>query len=173
MNNQPVPRPNRKKDSINDSTKPNADLKCDFCERPKKECFILVTSATKGHICDNCIEQAHDILREELNKTEPEKDKSILKTARTVAGNREVIINAFDEQYSITTKRFNQTSKLEPVFETEQTISLTEPTLCLLSKQLNNAIIQFNINSESVIKNLVGDSDIYETFHDFTVKSKK
>jgi ATP-dependent Clp protease ATP-binding subunit ClpX len=39
--------------------------KCSFCGRTKKEANILV-AGLEGHICDNCIAQAHNIMTEEL-----------------------------------------------------------------------------------------------------------
>ncbi len=39
--------------------------KCSFCGRTKKEANMLV-AGLEGHICDHCIEQAHNIVMEEL-----------------------------------------------------------------------------------------------------------
>lgn len=39
--------------------------KCSFCGRTKKEANILI-AGLDGHICDHCIEQAHNIMTEEL-----------------------------------------------------------------------------------------------------------
>ena len=41
--------------------------KCSFCGRPKKEVDILIAGVS-GHICNNCVEQAHLILNEEIAK---------------------------------------------------------------------------------------------------------
>ena len=40
--------------------------KCSFCGRSKKEVNLLV-AGLEGHICDNCIEQAHSIMNEEIS----------------------------------------------------------------------------------------------------------
>jgi ATP-dependent Clp protease ATP-binding subunit ClpX len=40
--------------------------KCSFCGRTKKEANMLV-AGLEGHICDHCIEQAHNIVNEELS----------------------------------------------------------------------------------------------------------
>lgn len=40
--------------------------KCSFCGRTKKEANILV-AGLEGHICDHCIEQAHNIMTEEMS----------------------------------------------------------------------------------------------------------
>ncbi len=41
--------------------------KCSFCGREKKDTNLLIAGMS-GHICDRCIEQAHDIVIEELQK---------------------------------------------------------------------------------------------------------
>lgn len=41
--------------------------KCSFCGRDKKDANLLIAGLS-GHICDRCIEQAHDIVLEELQK---------------------------------------------------------------------------------------------------------
>ncbi|MGB0984481.1 MAG: ClpX C4-type zinc finger protein, partial [Saprospiraceae bacterium] len=39
---------------------------CSFCGRSKDEALILV-AGIEGHICETCVEQAQDIIAEELN----------------------------------------------------------------------------------------------------------
>ncbi|HAN19980.1 MAG: ATP-dependent protease ATP-binding subunit ClpX [Bacteroidetes bacterium GWC2_33_15] len=41
--------------------------KCSFCGRDKKETNLLIAGLS-GHICDRCIDQAHEIVQEELRK---------------------------------------------------------------------------------------------------------
>lgn len=41
--------------------------KCSFCGREKKEVNLLI-AGIEGHICDNCVEQAHAIVEEEFRK---------------------------------------------------------------------------------------------------------
>ena len=41
--------------------------KCSFCGRDKKDVSILI-AGMEGHICENCIEQAHAIIEEEFKK---------------------------------------------------------------------------------------------------------
>jgi ATP-dependent Clp protease ATP-binding subunit ClpX len=43
--------------------------KCSFCGREKKEVNLLI-AGLEGHICDNCVEQAHSIVEEEFKKDE-------------------------------------------------------------------------------------------------------
>ncbi|MFO8235709.1 MAG: ATP-dependent Clp protease ATP-binding subunit ClpX [Bacteroidales bacterium] len=41
--------------------------KCSFCGRDKKDTNLLIAGIS-GHICDRCIEQAHNIVQEEVKK---------------------------------------------------------------------------------------------------------
>jgi len=46
--------------------------KCSFCGRDKAEVLILI-AGIDGHICEICVDQAHDIIKEEVsNKDNPE-----------------------------------------------------------------------------------------------------
>lgn len=47
---------------------------CSFCGRDKKEALILI-AGIEGHICELCVEQAYDIVKQELND-QPGKSKS-------------------------------------------------------------------------------------------------
>jgi len=67
--------------------------KCSFCGRPKDEVNLLIAGVS-GHICDFCIEQAHNIIQEELK---PEEDFDI----KEVKVKKPVEIKAFLDQYVI------------------------------------------------------------------------
>jgi ATP-dependent Clp protease ATP-binding subunit ClpX len=56
------------------------EINCSFCGRPKSEVDILIAGVT-GHICENCIEQAHQIVGEEGKggSTDEETDFELLK----------------------------------------------------------------------------------------------
>lgn len=46
----------------------NSNYRCSFCGKSKDEALILV-AGIDGHICETCVEQAQDIIDEELNST--------------------------------------------------------------------------------------------------------
>ena len=48
---------------------------CSFCGRDKKEALILI-AGIEGHICELCVEQAYEIVRQELYEQE---DKGVRK----------------------------------------------------------------------------------------------
>ncbi len=43
------------------------NVKCSFCGRDKRETEVLIAGIT-GHICDNCVEQAKGIVKEEMSE---------------------------------------------------------------------------------------------------------
>ncbi len=44
----------------------NSDQKCSFCGKQKADTLILI-AGIDGHICESCVEQAHEIVEAELN----------------------------------------------------------------------------------------------------------
>ncbi len=67
--------------------------KCSFCGREKKEVNLLI-AGMEGHICDNCVEQAHAIVEEEFKK-DPGFDTKGIKLMKPKE------IKAFLDQYVI------------------------------------------------------------------------
>ncbi len=70
------------------------EIKCSFCGRDKSETYVLIAGIT-GHICDQCIQQAQNILSDEMNsrlKTSLSNHLTLLKP---------VEIKKFLEQYVI------------------------------------------------------------------------
>jgi len=67
--------------------------KCSFCGRSKKETEVLLAGIT-GHICEKCVEQAHDIINEELKS----KDNFSINQIKLL---KPLEIKAFLDQYVI------------------------------------------------------------------------
>jgi len=57
-------------------------IKCSFCDRDKRDTLVLI-AGIRGHICDQCIEQATHIVKEELtnNVNSTHSDLTLLKPA--------------------------------------------------------------------------------------------
>ena len=70
------------------------NLECSFCGRKKSETDLLI-AGMDAHICDQCIEQAHGIVKEEISQSK----KSNLSKALTVKKPQE--IKQFLDQYII------------------------------------------------------------------------
>lgn len=74
--------------------KVNKEIKCSFCGKDKSETLVLI-AGINGHICDQCIAQAHAIMNEELS----DKLKSSITTQLHLLIPRE--IKSFLDQYII------------------------------------------------------------------------
>jgi len=70
------------------------EIKCSFCGRDKSETYVLIAGIT-GHICDQCIQQAQNILSDEMNN----RLKTSLSSHLTLL--KPVEIKKFLEQYVI------------------------------------------------------------------------
>ena len=55
--------------------------RCSFCGRPKRETNILI-AGLEAHICDYCIDQAKDIMREEIKHTKLSDTNKALETPK-------------------------------------------------------------------------------------------
>lgn len=73
---------------------PKQDLSCSFCGRQKAETNILI-AGLDAHICDRCIEQAFEIVKEEV-KTE---ERGV--TAEDLSLNKPRLIKEYLDQYAI------------------------------------------------------------------------
>jgi ATP-dependent Clp protease ATP-binding subunit ClpX len=49
---------------------PKSSIECSFCGKPKEEITMLV-SGIKGHICDQCVQQAYQIVDQEIGLNKP------------------------------------------------------------------------------------------------------
>ncbi len=70
------------------------EIKCSFCGRDKSETYVLIAGIT-GHICDQCIQQAQNILNDEMNN----KLKNTINSHLTLL--KPVEIKKFLDQYVI------------------------------------------------------------------------
>jgi len=50
--------------------KQKENIKCSFCGRDKSEALILI-AGIDGHICEVCVQQAHDIISDEIDHSKP------------------------------------------------------------------------------------------------------
>ncbi len=67
-----------------DNTTSNDEIRCSFCGTPKSQTKLLI-AGINGHICDNCISQANQILTEEHTHTTTQKSKEKLNVQKPIA----------------------------------------------------------------------------------------
>ena len=89
---------------------------CSFCGRSREEVGILIAGVS-GHICENCIEQAHTIIKEEDVNTSKNKDKSaskvtVLKPAQIKEKLDEYVIGQDDAKKVLSVGVYNHYKRL-------------------------------------------------------------
>jgi ATP-dependent Clp protease ATP-binding subunit ClpX len=89
-------------------------ITCSFCGRQKNEVGILIAGVT-GHICDNCIEQAHQIVDEQMRhekKEEAKTDFKLLKPAQIKATLDEYVIGQDDAKRILSVAVYNHYKRI-------------------------------------------------------------
>ncbi|MBY5959897.1 ATP-dependent Clp protease ATP-binding subunit ClpX [Membranicola marinus] len=74
-------------------------VKCSFCGRTKKDALVLI-AGINGHICELCVEQAHDIIHSELEDSKSD-DTSVKSYGQLPAGMTPKSIKSFLDDYVI------------------------------------------------------------------------
>lgn len=72
------------------------DISCSFCGRPRAEVKILISGMDNAHICENCVENASEIITQELEFNNKLKKSSLKLTIQ-----KPVEIKKFLDQYVI------------------------------------------------------------------------
>jgi ATP-dependent Clp protease ATP-binding subunit ClpX len=89
-------------------------ITCSFCGRQKNEVGILIAGVT-GHICDNCIEQAHQIVDEQMRhekKEEAKTDFKLLKPSQIKATLDEYVIGQDDAKRILSVAVYNHYKRI-------------------------------------------------------------
>ncbi|MBK7129973.1 MAG: ATP-dependent Clp protease ATP-binding subunit ClpX [Crocinitomicaceae bacterium] len=84
-------------------------ISCSFCGRPKSEVNILIAGVT-GHICESCIDQAHNIVSEQMRhekKSDVKADFKLLKPAQIKEHLDEYVIGQEDAKRVLSVAVYN------------------------------------------------------------------
>lgn len=84
-------------------------ISCSFCGRPKSEVNILIAGVT-GHICESCIDQAHNIVSEQMRhekKSDVKADFKLLKPAQIKEHLDEYVIGQDDAKRVLSVAVYN------------------------------------------------------------------
>ncbi len=98
-------------------------MRCSFCGRAKREVNILIAGIT-GHICDSCITQASEIVKEEfgvLNKKDIDKGLTLLKPKEILEHLNHYVIGQDDAKKVLSVAVYNHYKRLmQQVDKTEE-----------------------------------------------------
>ncbi len=100
----------------------NEGINCSFCGRPKNEVGILIAGVT-GHICENCIEQAHQIVDEQVKFDDPSEvntDFNLLRPAQIKEHLDEYIIGQDEAKKVLSVAVYNHYKRLSVVGKGEE-----------------------------------------------------
>tara|TARA_B110000046_G_C13007260_1_gene404905 strand:+ start:71 stop:1303 length:1233 start_codon:yes stop_codon:yes gene_type:complete len=100
----------------------NEGINCSFCGRPKNEVGILIAGVT-GHICENCIEQAHQIVDEQIKLDDPSElktDFNLLNPAQIKEHLDEYIIGQDEAKKVLSVAVYNHYKRLSVVSKGEE-----------------------------------------------------
>jgi len=92
----------------------NNNVTCSFCGRDKKDVNVLIAGIT-GHICDSCINQAENIIKEEFgnsNQKEIESSLTLLKPKEIINHLNEYVIGQDDAKKILSVAVYNHYKRL-------------------------------------------------------------
>lgn len=111
-------------------------INCSFCGRPKNEVGILIAGVT-GHICENCIEQAHQIVDEQFKfdtKNEVSTDFNLLKPAQIKSHLDEYIIGQDEAKRVLSVAVYNHYKRLSLVGKHDDDMEIDKSNVILVGR---------------------------------------
>ncbi|MGB1102329.1 MAG: ATP-dependent Clp protease ATP-binding subunit ClpX [Crocinitomicaceae bacterium] len=111
-------------------------INCSFCGRPKNEVGILIAGVT-GHICENCIEQAHQIVDEQFKfdtKKEVSTDFNLLKPAQIKSHLDEYIIGQDEAKRVLSVAVYNHYKRLSLVGKHDDDMEIDKSNVILVGR---------------------------------------
>ena len=108
---------------------------CSFCGRPKNEVGVLIAGVS-GHICDNCIEQAHQII-DEQSKFDKEKgietDFNLLRPAEIKSHLDEYVIGQDEAKRVLAVAVYNHYKRLS-LAKNDEDIEIDKSNVILVGR---------------------------------------
>ena len=110
------------------------NIKCSFCGRQKQDTKVLVAGIS-GHICDVCIVQAQDIVKEELsvNIQEIEESSILLKPAEIKKHLEEYVIGQEEAKKTISVAVYNHYKRIAQITN-EDEIEIEKSNILLVGE---------------------------------------
>ncbi len=85
---------------------------CSFCGRSKKEVDVLLAGYGGAHICNICVDQAYQIIREEFKKKTPHKELNVLKPSEIKAHLDQYVIGQDEAKKVISVAVYNHFKRI-------------------------------------------------------------
>ena len=112
----------------------NDKVVCSFCGKNKQDTNILI-AGTSAHICDECIEQAHDIVKEDsISETTLSKDFKLLKPKEIKAHLDDFVIGQDDAKKVISVAVYNHYKRILQPDTTEENIEIEKSNIIMVGR---------------------------------------
>ena len=111
-------------------------MRCSFCGRAKREVNILIAGIT-GHICDSCITQASEIVKEEfgvLNKKDMEKGLTLLKPKEILDHLNHYVIGQDDAKKVLAVAVYNHYKRLMQQVDKKEEIEIEKSNVIMVGE---------------------------------------
>ncbi|MCL4111764.1 UNVERIFIED_CONTAM: hypothetical protein GTU68_010762 [Idotea baltica] len=86
---------------------------CSFCGRSKKEVDVLLAGYGGAHICNICVDQAYQIIREEFKKKTTQTELNVLKPSEIKAHLDEYVIGQDDAKKVVSVAVYNHFKRIK------------------------------------------------------------
>ncbi|HEX2900261.1 MAG TPA: ATP-dependent Clp protease ATP-binding subunit ClpX [Bacteroidia bacterium] len=104
---------------------------CSFCGRAKKDVDVLLAGYGGAHICNYCVDQAHQIIKEEFRKKAPAKMLSVLKPSEIKGHLDDYVIGQDDAKRVIAVAVYNHFKRINAKGQTDD-VELEKSNILLL-----------------------------------------
>ncbi len=85
---------------------------CSFCGRSKKEVDVLLAGYGGAHICNICVDQAYQIIREEFKKKTTYKELNVLKPSEIKSHLDQYVIGQDDAKKVVSVAVYNHFKRI-------------------------------------------------------------
>jgi ATP-dependent Clp protease ATP-binding subunit ClpX len=114
----------------------NKEVKCSFCGRAKNEVDVMIAGVT-GHICNNCISQAQNIVKEEVTgkvNRDISDQIELLKPKEIKAHLDEYVIGQDDAKKVLSVAVYNHYKRLKQVGEGDKEVEIEKSNILLVGE---------------------------------------
>jgi ATP-dependent Clp protease ATP-binding subunit ClpX len=112
----------------------NDKVICSFCGKNKQDTNILI-AGTSAHICDACIEQAHDIVKEDsISETTLSKDLKLLKPKQIKVHLDDFVIGQDNAKKVISVAVYNHYKRILQPDATEDDIEIEKSNIIMVGR---------------------------------------
>lgn len=112
------------------------EIKCSFCGRDKSETYVLIAGIT-GHICDQCIQQAQNILNDEMNsklKTTINSHMTLLKPTEIKKFLDQYVIGQDDAKKVLSVAVYNHYKRISSKIKKQDEVEIEKSNIILVGE---------------------------------------